>query len=218
MKQFLLILVLLTIPSIALATEERVAPPQDQGMWYVSVFGTETDAKYQQLTSWFKSNEGLKALRDQTHYNEYTTDQVRFKRYEKSLPGLPCIRIQDEKGKVRSEYWSENIPITVEALYQGIRRDLQNKAEGCLFGKRRRKNCPNRNKSEPPPVDPPPADPPAGPPVLPEIVPVEPEVPAVPGFPWLLAALSAIIGASIGVAQGFKKEHMDGAAPQITKL
>lgn len=214
MKRFLLILVLLAIPCMAFATEERVSPPQDQLAWYTSVFGDKTDAKYQQLTSWFQSNEGLKALRDQTHYNEYTTDQVRFKRYQDSLPGLPCVRIQDEKGVVRSEYWSENIPITAEALYQDIRRDLQNKA-GCLFGKRRRKSCPNRDKPAPPPVKPPQADPPAKPPVGPPVLPVEPDV---PGFPWLLALLSAFVGGGIGVAQGYKKEHMDGAAPQATKL
>ena len=216
MKRFLLILVLLAIPCMAFATEERVAPPQDQGAWYVSVFGDPTDAQFEQLKGWFKTHEGLKALRDQVHYNEYASDQLRFKRYEETLPGLPCVRMQNERGKVIGEYWADNIPVTSEALYRAMRGDLQNRAEGCLFGKRRRKSCPNRNKPAPPakpPTPPTPAKPPVGPPVLPP----DPE-PKAPGFPWLLAALSAIIGASIGVAQGYKKEHMDGAAPQVTKL
>lgn len=215
MKRFLLILVLLAIPCVAIAgAEERVAPPQDQGAWYVSVFGDPTDAKFQQLKSWFKVNEGLKSLRDQVHYNEYSSNQLRFKRYENSLPGLPCVRMQNEKGQVKSEFWAGNIPITSDGLYRAVRSDLQNKAKGCLLGKRRRKSCPNRN---PPAPTPPPVAPPSTPPVGPPVLPPDPE-PEKSGFPWLLAALSTLIGVGIGVAQGWKKEHEDSAAPSVTKL
>jgi len=216
MKRFLMILILLAIPCMAIAgTEERVAPPQDQGAWYVSVFGNPTDAQFQQVKGWFKTHEGLKSLRDQVHYNEYSSDQLRFKRYEGSLPGLPCVRMQNEKGQVKSECWADNIPITSETLYRAMRSDLQNKAEGCLFGKRRRKSCPNRNPPAPtpPPIAPPPAAPPVGPPVLPPD-PVDEK----PGFPWILAVLSTLIGAGVGVAQGYRKEREDSVAPSITKL
>jgi hypothetical protein len=215
MKRFLLILVLLlALPFGAMAgVQERIAPPQDQGAWYVSVFGDPTDAKFQQIKGWFKTHEGLKYLRDQVHYNEYASDQLRFKRYEKTLPGLPCVRMQNEKGKVISEYWADNIPITSEALYLGMRGDLQNKAEGCLFGKRRRRSCPNRNPPTPPPT--PPVAPPPTPPVGPPVLPPDPEK---PGFPWILAVLSTLVGAGIGVAQGWQKEHEDSVAPSVTKL
>ena len=219
MKRFLCILILLAIPCMAIAgTEERVAPPQDQAAWYVSVFGDPADVKFQQLKGWFKTHEGLKSLRDQVHYNEYSSNQLRFKRYEDSLPGLPCVRMQNEKGQVKSEFWADNIPITSEDLYQAMRSDLQNKAEGCLFGKRRRRACPNRNPPVAPiPVLPPPTTPPVGPPVLPP-EPVEPVEPEVPGFPWILAVLSTLIGAGVGVAQGYRKEREDSAAPSVTKL
>ena len=218
MKRFLMILVLLAIPCMAIAgTEERVAPPQDQGAWYVSVFGDPADAKFQQLKSWFKTNEGLKALRDQVHYNEYASDQLRFKRYEKTLPGLPCVRMQNEKGKVIGEYWSDNTPITSDALYRAMRSDLQNKAEWGLFRKRR--GCPNNQPAPtptptPPPVAPPPATPPVGPPVLPP----DPQEPEAPCFPWVVAILAWLTSAGVGVAQGWKKEHEDSVAPSVTKL
>jgi len=123
--------------------------------------------------------------------------------------------MQNEKGQVIGEYWADNIPITSEALYKAMRGDLQNKA-ACLFGKRRRKSCPAPTPpATPPPVAPPPATPPVGPPVLPPD-PVEPE--KEPGFPWILAVLSTLIGAGIGVAQGWKKEHEDSVAPSVTKL
>ena len=179
----------------------------------MSVFGDPTDAKFQQLKSWFGTHEGLKALRDQVHYNEYASNQLRFKRYAESLPGLPCVRMQNEKGQVKSEFWSDNIPITSDVLYRAMRSDLQNKAEGCLFGKRRRRNQPAPTPT-PPATPPPPAKPPVGPPVLPP----EPQEPEAPGFPWILAALSTLIGAGIGVAQGYKKEREDSAAPSVTKL
>jgi hypothetical protein len=216
MKRFLLALVLvLAIPCVAIAdTEERVAPPQDQGAWYVSVFGDQSDVTFQRIKGWFKTHEGLKSLRDQVHYNEYASDQLRFKRYEKTLPGLPCVRMQNEKGKVISEYWADNIPIASEALYRAIRGDLQNKAEGCLFGKRRRKSCPNRN---PPAPTPPQVEPPSTPPLVKPVLPPDP-VAEKSGFPWLLAVLSTLIGAGIGVAQGYQKEREDSAAPSVTRL
>ena len=215
MKRFLMILVLLAIPCVALAdVQERVSPPNDAGAWYVSVFGDPTDAKFQQLKSWFGTHEGLKALREQVHYNEYASDQLRFKRYEKTLPGLPCVRMQNEKGQVKSEFWSDNIPITSDALYRAMRSDLQNKAEWGLFRKRR--GCPN---NQPAPTPTPPAKPPAPakPPVGPPVLPPDPE-PEAPGFPFLLAVLSTLIGAGIGVAQGYKKEREDSVAPSVTKL
>jgi hypothetical protein len=219
MKRFLWILILLAIPYMVFAgTEERVSPPQDQAAWYVSVFGDPADSKFQQLKGWFKTHEGLKSLRDQVHYNEYSSDQLRFKRYADSLPGLPCVRMQNERGQVKSEFWADNIPITSDGLYKAMRADLQNKAEGCLFGKRRRRGCPTPSPTPPvaPPVAPPPATPPVGPPVLPPD-PVEPE-PEKFGFPWILAVLSILSGAGIGLAQGYRKEREDSAAPGVNKL
>lgn len=205
-----------------ITVQERVITlPQDQTTWYVSLFGNTNDVKFQELKVWFKTNEGLADLRKQVHYNEYTTDQERYKRYAASMPGLPCVRIQNGKGVVTSEFWSDNIPLSSEALFQGICGDLKNKTSWGSLGRRRNNWCRPRPQPQPqPPPQPPEPGPPSpdlpiGPPVIVQPEP-EPE-PEEPGFPWLLTVLSALLGGGFGFVQGYKKEHFNNASPSLSK-
>lgn len=211
MKRILLTLTCLLAFAVSVfAAEERVSPPQDQGTWYLTIFGEAKDAKFVELQSWLASDAGLVKLKAQVRFNKYTTDQVRYKRYEKDIPGLPCIRLQDEKGLVVSEYWGDNIS-TSSALYRGIRSDLQDKTSfGCW---RRRRNPQPAPKPEPKPEPPPQVEPPVGPPVLDE----EPE-PEESNFWILLTMLSALGGGVFGFVQEYKSEHMDKPGPKSSKL
>jgi hypothetical protein len=207
----LLCLVFLATPALAAepvygvnGTQERVITlPQDQGQWYVSVFGNLTDTKYKQVKEWFRSHPGLINLRGQVHYNEYIENGPRYQRYAKTMPGLPCIRVQNSKGKVISEFWGEYIPLSSASLYRGICKDMSKvkavKTGGplrCL----KRKCCPNRNPPEPEPTpEPTPTT---------DTPPVVDTPPVTQGsFPWLLLGLSIVTGGGIGVAQGYREQH-----------
>lgn len=215
MKRLLLALMcfcmLLSMASVIEAeyTQERVIElPQDQGMWYVSLFGDSADPQYRKLQQWFQANKGLVSLRGQVHYNEYTIDTARFQRYAESLPSLPCLRIQNSQGSVISEFWSDYIPKSSAALLNGIAQDLQGKTSFRFVIHHRRYHCPDR---QPSPEPTPPTTPPASPlaPIL-DTPPVidEPELEE-PNFPWLLILVAVVIGAGIGFAGGYKKEHID---------
>jgi len=219
MKRILLTLAcLLAFAVSATATEERMLTlPQDQGAWYLTTFGESSDVKFQQLQSWLKSDEGLTKLRSQVRFNEYTTDQVRYQqRYAADMPGLPCIRLQNERGIVVSEFWGENIPTTATELYQGIKGDLQNKTSwGCIRRHRQNKLCPFKQHPAPQPPPPPPVvepEPPVGPPVL------EPEEPKESQAWLLLVALAALIGGGFGFVEGYKAEHVDQPGSASSKL
>lgn len=212
MNRLLLIFCFLSFAQVAFANEvvelgaeQRVITlPQDQGRWYVSLFGDVNDAEFQLLRQWFCSHPGLKSLGDQTHFNVYTNAGKRYQRYAKTLPGLPCVRVQNSEGVVTSEFWGEYLPKSSEALFQGIHGDLQNKTgQNCLRLRCRPRPEPTP-EPEPGPLPTPEPEPLDTPPLL------EPQPqPQETDFPWLLAVLSALAGGGIGVAQGYKKEHID---------
>lgn len=221
MRILLLVLVcLLALPTTLLAaetvadadcgvmyTQERVSLPQDQGKWYVSVFGDPTDSQFQKLQQWFKSNAGLTSLRGQVHYNVYASNTLRFKRYAKDMPGLPCVRVQNSRGEMASEFWAEHIPWSAASLYNGICKDLQEETS-CIGlrawrEKLRKRRCPGPHPGpNPEPVPEPEPEPPADdPPVL------EPEPEPASGLVWLLYVAAVCLGGGIGVAQGWKSER-----------
>jgi hypothetical protein len=186
------------------AEERIISLPQDQGRWFVTLFGDPRDARFQDLQRWFQNHTGLKHLRSQTHFNIYSTDNIRYRqRYAKTMPGLPCVRVQTNKGVVASEFWSDYIPMSPDALYAGIRGDLADKASwGCL---RKRRCCPRpRPQPEPEPVP----EPEPQPEPEPEPEPQPPELPTKPvsRFPWLLTILAGLIGGGIGFYQGWRDE------------
>ncbi len=202
--------------------QERILTlPQDQTTWYLSLFGDTNDPMFQELKAWVDTNEGLASLKRQTHYNEYTTDQVRYNRYAESMPGLPCIRIQSGQGVIISEFWNSYIPMTSEALFQAICGDISDKTSWGRLRRRRDRCKPSPEPNPEPQPQPQPQPLPIGPPDLPIGPPVlvqpEPE-PKETGFPWFLTALSALLGGSFGFVQSYKKEHMDKSSPSISKL
>jgi len=212
---------LLALPCVIFAgdnVQERVLTlPQDQGTWYLSLFGNPADEKFQELQGWFKSDKGLVKLKGQVRYNEYYPGQLRYQqRYATGMPGLPCVRLQNEKGLVTSEFWAEYIPLSSAALYRGIREDLQDKASwGCL----RRRRCPYKQPPAPQPPLPPVVvpEPPVGPPVLdPELDP-EPE-PEESNLWMLLVVLGALGGGALGFAQEYKAEHLDKPSLRSSKM
>lgn len=210
MKRVLLTLTcLLAFAVSAFATEERMINlPQDQGAWYLTVFGEAEDAKFVELQMWLTTDEGLRKLKTQVRFNKYTTDQVRYQRYAQDVPGLPCIRLQNEKGLVVSEFWGDNIPSAATTLYNGIKGDLQDKTSwGCIRKRRQNKLCPFKQHPQPkPPVVVDPVEPPVGPPVFDDPEPKESKL-------WLLlVVLGALGGGGFGVVQEYKAEHMKPGA------
>jgi hypothetical protein len=185
--------------------------PQDQGTWYLTVFGEAEDAKFVELQTWLATDKGLVKLKSQVRFNKYTTDHVRYQRYVKDMPGLPCIRLQNELGMVVSEFWGANIPSASETLYRGIKGDLQDKTSwGCL----KRRGCPKPK----PPVEPPAPvivvpEPPVGPPVL-----DPPEEPEESNLWLLLVVLGALGGGAYGCVEGYKAERVDKAGSSSSKL
>jgi len=217
MKRILLTLTcLLAFAVSAFATEERMVNlPQDQGAWYLTVFGEAEDAKFTELQAWLATDEGLRKLKTQVRFNKYTPDQARYQRYAKDMPGLPCIRLQNEKGLVVSEFWGDNIPSASTTLYRGIKDDLQNKTSwGCIRRHRQNKLCPYKqhSKPKPPVVVDTPVEPPVGPPVL-----DEPEPEKESKLWLLLVALGALGGGAFGFVQEYKAEHMK-PGPKLSKL
>jgi len=135
--------------------EERIITlPQDQGKWHVAIFGDKEEPRFKEVQAWFETNKHLKNLRSQVNYHTYTSDSTCYKeRYGKEIPGLPCVRVQAPDGKVISEFYGEHLPMSPDALYQGIRHDL--------LGKGAEKRCPIRPRPEPPKPEPaPPVAPP----------------------------------------------------------
>ena len=188
------------------AEEQVIQLPTDAGKWYVSLFGDPDDPRFRELQEWFQSHEGLAHLREQVHWNIYTTDSVRYKqRYAKSMPGLPCVRVQTHQGVTASEFWADYIPMTAAGLYNGIREDISDKASwGCLR-RRRCRPCPNN--------EPCPAPEPEPAPILEPAEPIEEQAPILPpepksGLPpwWAIVGLG-VLGAGAGVAAKWKETY-----------
>lgn len=224
MKYILTLLMLLVLPMAAIAadvtydSQERVINlPDDAGQWYVTLFGDATNPDFAKIQQWLQTNPKLSHLVDQCHYNEYSTGDVRFKaRYAANMPGLPCLRIQNSRGQVVSEWWGQYIPATSYALFDGIRDDLLNPE---LFNRR---CCPLRRCPRPPVKPPvkPPVQPPVQPPVKPPVKPPVDKPPAIepPSKPqptpvkskmppWWAMLAAVVAGAGVGVVQEWKKEY-----------
>ena len=97
---------------VKLDAEQRVIdlPPNQ---WYLTLFGDANDPKFQLLKHWVETHPGLTNLKSQVNFNIYQVGDVRFERYKSTLPGLPCIRLQNSEGIVASEFWSDYWPIAI---------------------------------------------------------------------------------------------------------
>jgi hypothetical protein len=82
-----------------LYAEGRVTKlPQDANKFYLTVMGNKNDKKYQQILAWLDSEPQLKNIKLQCHFNPITTDmQIYGEKYKKTVPALPCIRMQQSE-------------------------------------------------------------------------------------------------------------------------
>jgi hypothetical protein len=174
------------------AEEQVVQLPQDQGKWYLSLFGNEGETKYETLKSWFSTDAQLQGIRTQAHYNTYRADSVMFaERYAQSTT-VPCVRLQDASGKIVFQATGDAIPMSPQALYNSMN-------DAC---RRRCRPCPQPTPTPTPNPQPTPN------PVKP---PVTPTPPAVSDFPsagmWsLTVAVGLLVGGSAGLAKKLKEE------------
>jgi hypothetical protein len=114
-----------------IAVKPVVNLPQDQGKWYVSVVGENTDPRYQQLVRWFQTDRDLQGLRAQTHYNEILTSTATYaERYKPNVKGLPTVRVQDSESRVVYEASGNNLPFTAGGLYSAIAKAIIPHARG----------------------------------------------------------------------------------------
>jgi hypothetical protein len=103
-----------------IAEERVVTLPQDADKWFISVVGEQSEAHYQQMIAWFKSDVRLSSLRKQVHYRPVSTSNEEFERYRKNVTSLPTIRMQRADGFVVYEASGEEIPTTAGQLYSDI--------------------------------------------------------------------------------------------------
>lgn len=160
------------------AEEQIVSLPQDQNKPYLTVFGSPADPKFKAINAWFKSNENLVAIKDQTHFNSIATTSAMYReRYAKGARTLPCVRLQTADGEPIVELAGRDVPMTGEALAKALNRAASD-AE-CF---RRHREC------TPPDRDPEPQ------PLPPDVTPDNPLVPQEPKTPWLLVLGLTVVG------------------------
>jgi hypothetical protein len=174
------------------AEEQVVQLPQDQGKWYLSLFGNEGETKYETLKSWFSTDAPLQGIRTQAHYNTYRADSTMFAERYAASTTVPCVRLQDSSGKVVFQAVGDAIPMSPQALYNSMN-------DAC---RRRCRPCP-----QPQPTPQPQPQPPVNP-VKPS---PQPTPPAISDFPstgmWsLMIALGLLVGSGAGLAKRLKEE------------
>lgn len=204
-----LVLILSTaIAANAQSVEQKISPPEDGLKWYVSVFAAGDDAKL--YDGWFASNDTLKKVKAQTHYQVYSPTSTMFKQRYAANTKVPSIRIQDHAGFVVREWKDKDVPKTAEALASEIASSIQS-YQAPLTGPFRRPNCPDncpdscpmrRNPQPAPEPSPTPAEPDSnnGPPSI-------DDEPSSDWPPFWMVALAVIVGGVAGGVNWFKKQY-----------
>lgn len=193
---------------VKLAEERIVNLPQDHGKWYVSVIGDPQDARYREITNWFRTNSDLKLLKDRNHFNAINTDSKMYvERYKKTVPATPCVRIQAPDGQVFYQVSGNSIPFSAEALSQSISQGVVTN-----WGTKNRNCGPFRCRPRPQPE---PAPAPDGDPdpqpiddvnVQPDVLTNRSDWPS-PLALGLSIFAGLLIGGGAGVAAQYRKEH-----------
>jgi hypothetical protein len=180
---------------VSYVQEQVIQLPQDQGKFYLTVFGNEGEYRFEQVKSWVANDPQLHALKAQTTYNIYRADSVMFReRYAQGVSNIPCVRLQEPDGTVIYEALGTSVPMSAEALYNGI-------AEGCR--KRHCRPCPQPAPVTPSPVTPSPT--PVTPAPIVKPVPVVHDFPH-PGVEAALVAVGLLLGLGVAFVSCFKKE------------
>lgn len=103
--------------AVPVAGERVIDLPQDQGQWYVTVFGSEADARYREIVRWFDSHPVLRRLREQTKWHAVAIQSKVFReRYQDSVPVLPSVRVQSADGRIVYQLSGDQIPATADEL------------------------------------------------------------------------------------------------------
>lgn len=100
------------------AQERVVKLPQDGNRFFCTIIGTNGEARYESLKTWFSEVPELKAFAKQTHFNKYATQSTEFKqRYHKTAgKTFPLVRVLTADGKKLLELRGDEIPMSGEAL------------------------------------------------------------------------------------------------------
>lgn len=209
MRHAILLLILLCsttcfAENYGVAVKERVINlPEDGQKWYISVVGEATNARYQEVLSWFESVDGLKTLKSKVHFCPVTTKSPTFiERYSPNVKALPVVRVQSADGVVLYESAGNKIPMTGEGLYSAIASAVNGSEE--LLPWRRRHANPAPVTPGPDPVTPIDTDPAPGPiddggaPVIEDVT---------PEWPLWLVPLLFVVGLGVGVIQKARAYH-----------
>jgi hypothetical protein len=149
--------------------------PDDSAKPYITVFGT--GSRHSEVVNWFDTNEELRTLKAQAHFNVIDTNSAMFKqRYASTTPNKLTIRFQDANGSITHE--TSDLPLSAEAFIKQT-----NQAE-CF--RRRQPTPPPQRDPEPQPLAP---------------LPVKPAA----RFPWLLLGILTTAGAVAGAAIQWRK-------------
>ena len=109
-----------------LTVERVIELPEDGGKWYVTVMGDKHNHNYTDVVGWFSSHEGRKSLKSKTNFHSINSDTVMYKdRYAAEVKELPTVRIQDSEGRIAFERWGNNIPLSANAMYSAIAKDVK---------------------------------------------------------------------------------------------
>lgn len=122
MAKYLLALVLALVTAPALAGP--VAPVDDSGKLYLTIFGAPQNADVAAVRRVFDSAE-FRPIKDATFYNVYLTTSPMFARYRADVPTLPCLRLQSADGRnVIPEMAGQNFPHDMAALADVLKTQL----------------------------------------------------------------------------------------------
>lgn len=122
-------------------TKERIIQlPQDQDKFFITIFGSPNDSKFQAVRAWFNDVPELAYLKSQTHFNTVTSDSPDFRaKYSKGISDLPVVRVQTATGGVVYQASGDNLPLSGQALSRAINSE-------CLLRWRQKHKQPDQEK------------------------------------------------------------------------
>lgn len=103
------------------ASAAEVTLPHDRGKLFLTVFGDRNDAAFVRLQKDFSSVPELAAVRNETHYNVYTSDSAMYTDlYRPTVSGkLPLVRLQNGT-KIVCEFYRGEIPRNPRSLAESL--------------------------------------------------------------------------------------------------
>jgi hypothetical protein len=186
--------------------QERVVElPQDQFKPYLTVFGSEKDARFKALVKSFDENPTLKAIKDQCHFNAITHESDNWiAKYSAENPKDLVVKMQAVDADMTvvdvTVLVGNQIPMTGDSLAKLLNRESM-KAE-CF---RRKPIIINNNNLNVVPNTDPPAQP-LLPPSKPDNKPAKTQGPLWPSF--VLVGLASMVGVFLGVRRKWRETYL----------